>query len=342
MIIEPKKGNYVTKSEKLLSARYELGELALKLISIIYSNVKRGDKLGKDYQLRIADIAKLMGKTYGEIYNEMKMATKELLENPVYIENNNDNWLMFNWISDAEYKDGVISFTISKRLKPLIIDLQEKFLKYKLENILNLKGVYLIKFYEILKDWWGEKGGRNKGKVELVKSVAELREVLNVPKSYQYSSHFKKRILERAKKEFAEHTDIIFDYEEIKAGRKVSHLKLTIEPNPKKIQEQEKEYLKSFKHFVSFIRNKYKANIKYFVGWNGLYYGIDAQGLVYSNKKDLNAQESEKIFKQAYKYAKNSAVYQSILEDSLDFRDDLEKDINLYQLFKEEIKICLK
>ena len=194
MIIEPKKESYVTKSEKLLSARYDLGELALKLISIIYSNVKRGDELGKDYQLRVADIARLMGKSYGEIYNEMKMATKELLENPVYIENENENWLMFNWISDAEYKDGVISFTISKRLKPLIIDLQEKFLKYKLENILNLKGIYLIRFYEILKDLWGEKGGRKKGKVELVKSVAELREALNVPKSYQYSSHFKKRI----------------------------------------------------------------------------------------------------------------------------------------------------
>ena len=344
MIIEPKKGSYVTKSEKLLSARYELGELALKLISIIYSNVKRGDELGKDYQLRIADIANLMGKTYGEIYNEMKMATKELLENPVYIENNDDNWLMFNWISDAEYKDGIISFTISKRLKPLIIDLQEKFLKYKLENILNLRGVYLIRFYEILKDWWGEKGGRKKGKVELVKSVAELRELLNIPLSYKYgnSSGIKKRILEKAKKEFIEHTDIIFDFEEIKAGRRVSHLKITIEPNPKKLQNQEKEYLKSFKHFVSFIRNNYKANMKYFVGWNGIYFGINKEGLVYSNKKDLDPQESEKVFKQAYKFAKNSAIYQNLLEDSLDFQDDLEADPTLLKLFKEELKSCLK
>ena len=188
MLIVPEKKHYVTKSEKLLKARYELNELALKLISIIYSNVKRGDELGKDYQIRVQDLADLMGKSYGEIYNELKMATKELLENPVYIENEDDkkNWIMFNWISDAEYKNGVISFTISKRLKPLIIELQDRFLKYKLENILNLRGVYLIRLYEVLKDWWGKNGGRDKGKVETIKALSEIRELLDIPLSYKF------------------------------------------------------------------------------------------------------------------------------------------------------------
>jgi len=79
--------------------------------------------------------------------------------------------------------------------------------------------------------------------------------------------------------------------------------------------------------------------MKYFVGWNGIYFGINKHGLVYSNKKEIEAQESEKVFKQAYKFAKNSVIYQNLLEDSLDFQDDLEADPNLLQLFKEELKI---
>ena len=86
-LIVPSKDMEVKKSEVLLKARYQLGELAIKLVSIVYSNVKRSDEIGKDYQIKVSDIAKLMNKNYGEMYNLLKEATDELLENPIKIEN---------------------------------------------------------------------------------------------------------------------------------------------------------------------------------------------------------------------------------------------------------------
>jgi plasmid replication initiation protein len=239
-LIVPKKEMFVRKSEALLNARYQLGELALKLISIIYSSVKRSDEVGKYYQLKVADIAQLLNKNYGEIYNLLDEATDEMLENPLKIvtgeSEGKKEWVKFNWISDANYKDGVISFSIAPRLKPYILELQQKFVKYRLENILNLRGVYVIRFYEILKDIFNQETRHNK-KAEKIYTLFEFREMLEIPKSYQYSSHIKKLILEKAKKQFAKNTDILFTYEEIKTGRKVTHIRFFIYKNPKNYKE---------------------------------------------------------------------------------------------------------
>ena len=348
MLIIPKKKSYITKSEKLLKARYELNELALKLVSIIYSNVKRSDELGKDYQIRVQDLADLMGKSYGEIYNELKMATKELLENPVYIENENDekNWVMFNWISDAEYKNGVISFTISKRLKPLVIELQDRFLKYKLENILNLRGVYLIRLYEILKDWF-EMYSRYGTKAEKIVSLAEFREFLEIPLSYKFFD-IKRQILNKAKKEFEKHTDIIFDYEEIKTGRKVTHLKLLIRPNPAKIQTEnipQEKYFKSRKAFVALLRRNYSGNGKFWgfksIDRENYWLGLDNNGLVYATNgkeiKDFNAIESAKLYDLWLKIAQNSSLYQYLVIEGVNLKELTQNNKELWLELREDI-----
>jgi plasmid replication initiation protein len=264
MLIPISKENYVTKSEALLKARYHLGELALKLISIIYSNVKRSDEVGKFYEIKVIDIANLMNKNYGEMYNLLKDATDELLSSPVRIEDKEKKeWVAFNWISDAQYRDGVISFSISQRLKPFVLDLKQKFLKYKLENILSLRGTYVIRLYEILKDKFNEQKRYNK-KCEFILSVKELKEMLEIPKSYQYSSHIKLRILKKAKKQFAIHTDITFNFEEIKTGRKVTHIKFIIKENSKTEKNSKKENSKNTEPAKLNIRGKEENSIDEF------------------------------------------------------------------------------
>jgi plasmid replication initiation protein len=345
MLIVPDKKHYVTKSEKLLKARYELNELALKLVSIIYSNVKRGDELGKDYQIRVQDLANLMGKSYGEIYNELKMATKELLENPVYIENDN-HWIMFNWISDAEYKDGVISFTISKRLKPLIIELQDRFLKYKLENILNLRGVYSIRIYEILKDWL-ELNNRYGNKAEKIVSLAEFREFLEIPLSYKFFD-IKRQILNKAKIELEKHTDILFEYEEIKTGRKVTHLKFLIKQNPSKLQSNnsiQDNYFKSRKAFVTLLRKNYSGNGKFFgfktIDGVSCWLGLDNEGLVYATSgkdiKDFNGVESAEIYEFWLKVAQNSELYKELISEGICLKDLALNNKELWLEFREDL-----
>jgi len=353
-LIIPSKDMEVRKSEALLRARYQLGELAIKLVSIIYSNVKRSDEVGKEYQIKVSDIAKLMNKNYGEMYNLLKEATDELLENPIRIEDKEKKrWVMFNWIADALYQDGVISFTISKRLKPYILELQQKYLKYRLENILNLRGTYVIRLYEILKDIL-ELNLRYGNKAEKIVSVNELREILEIPKSYPWggSSGIRSRILDKAKQQLEAHTDIIFEYEEIKTGRKVTHLKFIIRPNPAKLQTDNRTQQNYFKNritFVALLRKNYSGNGKFFgfkmVDGVNYWLGLDKQGLVYGwNKddiKDFNAVESAGVYDIWLKIAQNSDIYKQLVEQSVDLRELANNNKELWLELKEDI-IMLK
>jgi plasmid replication initiation protein len=328
-LIIPDKNMAVRKSEALLNARYQLGELALKLVSIIYSNVKRNDEVGKDYQIRVEDIAKLMNKNYGNIYIYLKNAINEMLRNPLEIEVTKENGKKvldaFNWIADAHYENGVISFTISKRLKPYILELQQKFVKYRLENILNLRGVYVIRFYEILKNIF-ERETRHNKKAEKIYSLDEFREMLEIPRSYNYGGKggIKDRILEKSKQELSENTDILFEYEEIKTGRKVTHLKFYILPNPAKLQDnynKNDNYFKSRASFVKFLRDNYAGNGKYFgyktIEGRNWWLGINNKGLMYATLaeeiKHLNSVESEQFYDIWFKIAKNIELYRDIL-----------------------------
>jgi plasmid replication initiation protein len=305
VLIIPHKENYVTKSEKLLQARYDLNELSIKLIAILYSNVKRSDEVGKDYEIKIIDIAKLLNRNYGELYNEIKDSIEELMSKPVFIpdEDNSKNYIAFNWIADARYKDGIITFTISKRLKPFVLDLQQRFLKYKLENILPLKSKYVIRLYEILKDWL-ELNNRYGNKTEKIVSVKEFRNMLEIPRSYQYSSHIKKLILKKAQSEFETYTDIVFDFEEIKSGRKITHLKFLIKPNPKKVKPKPKLQTQTG---MNYKKDDFKTWRKRLLKKEDVILKIDNQifeiqdGLLARDGKLLDKEEAWKAWKFLFK-----------------------------------------
>ncbi len=335
-MIEPKKNSYVTKSEKLLKARYELNELAIKLIAILYSNVKRGDEIGKDYEIKVADIAKLMNKDYGEFYNELKNATEELMSNPVFIEDKEKKeWIAFNWISDAQYKNGIIVFSIAKRLKPFVLELQSRFVKYKLENILPLRSKYVIRFYEILKDKFGEKTFKNnKREIEYIESLSNLRNYLGIPKSYQYSSHIKKLILEKAKVELEKHTDISFSYEEIKTGRKVTHLKFYITEKQKENKELHSE------NRVQKKKSDFKSWRKDILSKGDIILKLENQtfeikeGLLAKNGDILNKEEAWKTWKFLFKN-KDHVLLLNKDELKKEIKEDIKKRI--FNSFKNKL-----
>ena len=231
-------------------------------------------------------------------------------------------FLKLNWVSSVEYheREGYISFKIDSKLHPYIFDLQERFLKYRIENILKLRSGYVIRLYEILKDWYNQASRYDNGKkVEKIVEVRWLRETLEVPKSYRYNDI--KRVIEKARQQLAEHTDIIFDYEEIKTGRKVTHLKFIIEENPKNAKKDEKQnqydFLSSKKAFVNYLRTNYinkpiletpnkNANgqiSKWSISEKGLLYDM------YKTEDNINATRSDEIFGALYNFAKENQQF---------------------------------
>jgi len=337
----------VKKSEAIVKARYKLNPLAIKFISAVISNLKRSDDVYEEYVLKVKDFKELTGQKTKRIYELIDEALNDLLTNPItiFLGDEKNSVLKANWISGAVYNAGEVRFMIYPKLRPFLLEVKEKYLKYRLENILFLKSGYVIRVYEILKDWF-EMYSRYGGKAEKIISLKELREILEIPKSYVYGM-LKKRILEKAKVELAENTDIVFDYEEIKTGRKVTHLKFIICPNPKHLRENktQENYFKSRKTFVALLRKNYSGNLKFFgfktIENKSYWLGMDNNGLIYGTDgkeiKDFNAVEAERIYDIWLKIAQNSTLYQELVSEGVCLKQLAENNKKLWLELRQDI-----
>jgi len=352
-LIQVNENMEVKKADVIVRARYKLNPLSLKFITTLIAGLKRGDNINEVYQFRVKDFKELSGLKRKDLYWAVKEALKELLEKPIHIPKgktpDDNSFLMFNWVASAEYKEGegIVEFEISNKLRPYLLEAQKKFLKYRLENILSLRSSYSIRMYELLKDWF-EMYNRYGKKAEVPpQSLNEFRQMLEIPQSYRFND-IKRFILEKAKSELAEHTDILFDYEEIKTGRRVTHLKFIIRLNPAKLQTDngvQDNYFKSRKTFVALLRNNYNGNGKFFawktiVGKN-YWLGLDRNGLVYATNgkdiKDFNAIESAELYDLWLKIAQNSYIYRQLIEQGVSLKEIAEKNKELWLELKEDI-----
>ena len=351
-LIKVSKDLEVKKADVIVKARYRLNPLSIKFITTLIAGLKRSDDINEVYRFRVKEFQELSNLKRKDLYKAIKNALEELLEKPLYVPTKN-GFFMCNWISGGEYIEnkGEITFSIYPKLRPYLLEAKEKFLKYRLENILSLRSGYSIRLYEILKDWF-ELYNRYKAKAEKIISVKELREMLEIPDSYQYSSHIKKIILEKAKVELADKTDIKFDYEEIKTGRKVTHIKFIIKQNNKENKEkeliEEKNYnLKTFMHFVKFLREKYKGTNKAFmikiieerkeryylkINEDGLIYGVDENGEI----RSFNSMESEKIYYNTWQLAIHCDTYYDFLNKKEDLLEKI-YDVEFVEKVKSKI-----
>ena len=347
-LIRAKENLIIKKPENLVKARFKLSPLAIKFLSTIIANIKRGDNLDEEYVLQVKDFKELTGQKTKRIYELIEEALEDLLKNPLKIPLNEEQtkFLMCNWVSSAIYDAGQVSFLVDKRLRPLLLEIKEKFLKYRLENILNLRSGYSIRMYEILKDWL-ELNNRYGNKAEKIVSLAEFREILEIPRSYKYGM-LKQRILNKAKTELEKHTDILFDFEEIKSGRKVTHLKFLIRPNPAKLQTYnrvQENYFSSRKNFVALLRKNYSGNGKFWgfktIDKKSYWLGLDNEGLVYATSgkdiKDFNGVESAEIYEFWLKVAQNSELYKELISEGICLKDLALNNKELWLEFREDL-----
>ncbi|QAS54766.1 initiator RepB protein (plasmid) [Halobacillus litoralis] len=224
--------NTVTKSNQLIEANYtsQLSEREQKIILYIVSKVQKDDEDFQTYTLSIGQFTNMMGLKRPK-YEELKEITKRLLSKVIEIKREG-GVLQTQWLSTAEYNEwqGTIDFTFHPKMKPFLLYLKKEFTSYKLINIMRLSGRYSIRIYELMKKWERLK------KTEF--SIQELRLMLGIQNKYNDYSNFRKRVLDPAKKELDEKTDISFDYEPLrKNGRSTSHIRFHIKKNQKNIPE---------------------------------------------------------------------------------------------------------
>ncbi|NFO82777.1 replication initiation protein [Clostridium botulinum] len=229
--------NYlVTKSNYfIMNSSYDLSLEEQKLILTLASMVQPNDEEFKPYVFKISDFMELLRVDTKTKYTEIPKITKELMKKVFEIEDGK-KLIQTAWLSSAIYEkgSGMVTLKFSPELKPYMLKLSSMFTQYKLANILSMKSKYSPRVYEILKC----NEYKKQGYTEI--SVEELRKLLKIEDMYPLYADFKRFILMQAQKELKKFTDISFDFEEIKTGRKVTSLKFIIKANKKVTAPKEK------------------------------------------------------------------------------------------------------
>ncbi|WP_100408485.1 replication initiation protein [Bacillus solitudinis] len=220
--------NLVTKSNMLIEANYKLGTVEQKIILFLASQIQPQDSEFKNYKFTIREFSKLIGLKGTPKYNEIKKITIELMRKVFTVRIGNEV-TQVSWLSSVTYKEneGMMFLRFDPFLKPYLLELKRNFTSYRLENVVKLKSSYSIRLYELLKQYERIK--------ERTFSLDELRLLLGADDIYPSYGNFKQRVLNTAQKELEKKTDLSFDVEEIKSGRRVTSVRFIIKTKKKSI-----------------------------------------------------------------------------------------------------------
>ncbi len=217
-----KNRNVVKQDYQLVNAKYKLNTSEIKFILTVLAQIDTDDKRFSTYEIKVSELESKLEVEQNE--TRLKQFAKKLMSKPLEVPTK-DGWIVFNWFSKIQYVRGQAKFIvrIDDDLRPYLLELKERFVKYNLRYILPLTSNYSIRLYQLLKEY-------EKLTCRTFK-LSELQDLLQVPKSLMIYADFKRKVLQVAEKELIENCDIFFEYEEKKEGRKVNEILFRIKPN---------------------------------------------------------------------------------------------------------------
>ncbi len=222
-----KKGKHIAvRPNELIEARYDLSVSQNDIMDMVLTKIE--DDNNYLYELNINDYKHLYKTDTSNIYRNLEKATKSMEGAGFYLLTNNDKGVeketFFVWFASIEYvkSEGKITFEIGTKLKALLLEMKKR-IYYKIEYPINFTSIYSKRVYYYLKSF-EDTGWR-------IDNLDILRKKLQCPKSYDKYGLFRTYVLDMAMKEINNYSDISFEFQEIKVGRKVTRIKFIIKQN---------------------------------------------------------------------------------------------------------------
>lgn len=239
----------IRKSNDLVEAKYKFDIWEMRIFTKMLTLIHPDDKDFKDYRIYLHEVINDFElKKNKEAYEWLKRGARKLMTKIIRVVRETDEGPMefqtpitvgvenpLNQTKGGEMAYVDVSF--HPKMKPYLIALQSKFTIYDVRNILNLPSSYSIRIYELLKQY--EKIGRRKiALTELKEIIGVIEEVEEKGKklvldNYPLYGNFRQRVLLKAQKDLKKYTDISFEFDPIKRGRKVDSIVFYIISNKK-------------------------------------------------------------------------------------------------------------
>ena len=206
------------------NANASLVEYRLFCVYLAHLKMNSDDNVVK---FRLADYAKICGLDRPR-RTDLEAQANNIVGVTATLDRPDGGFSVYNLFSEfrlfRENEEWMVSLECNPKIAPMIREQQGKFLRYKLYNTIYLKSYNQQRIYELLKQY--QKLG-----VRII-DLKDLRDFLSIgANEYPLWAIFARDVLKVAQKALKESTDICFDYEPIKKGKKVAQVKFLIYKN---------------------------------------------------------------------------------------------------------------
>jgi len=226
--LECQKNELIVQHNNLIEAKYNITLQEKRLVLLMSSRINKDDKEFQTYTFSVQELCTFLQIKNKNIYKEIDVVVSKLFTRVLVIKNAIENsTTKISWLTFAKYwhGKGIVQLKFNEDLKPYMLQLKERFTPISLGDVMGLRSIHALRIYELLKQY------ETIGNREI--HLDELREFCGITvDQYKKFNNLKKDVLERAKNEINQKTDIFIDYEEVKTSRKITSINFTIKHNP--------------------------------------------------------------------------------------------------------------
>ena len=215
----------IKQHNTITSGRTDYSACQLDVLFMLLACIDDSDAPNKRYNIRVKDIELITGRKWN--YQQLLESNEEMMSRVFKIEEA-DGLRQIVLFSEIKYLDGTGSFdmVINEPARPYFFELKNNYTFLELKSALSCTSKHAKRLYSLACQWRGT-GGHTY-------SIGELKEILGLkdprgkePEQYTKVSQLKEKVLDLAKRQINEHTDIVFDYELLKVrGRSFDTIKL--------------------------------------------------------------------------------------------------------------------
>ena len=217
-----KENKLIYQHNVITSGRYDYSAVMMDILFMVLSSLEVG-KL--DYNIHVADIEAITGRKWN--LKQLREATESIGSRMFEVETKekiSQIWLF----SNVDYILGTGSFTVGLNPKatPYFFELKNNFTAMQLKSVLNCSSKYAKRLYGMACQW--RSVGSKRFEIEELKKMLGLIDKKG-NEQYEKVSQFKERVLDLAKTQINENTDIEIDFELKKRGRSFHWVTLHID-----------------------------------------------------------------------------------------------------------------
>ncbi len=352
----------IRKSNELVEARYKFDIWETRIFTKMLSMVHKNDEDFQPYRIYLSDIVKdFQVENNKDAYDRLRRGGNKLMSKIIKVIRETDEGLMelttpivvgVDRLVNPNSEDGkFIDVSFHPDMRPFLLSLKSQFTIYDVNNILKLPSSYSIRLYELLKQY--ERIGSRKFQLqELKEIIGVIEEIDNNGKkllkdNYPLFGNFKQRVLLKAQRDLKKFTDIQFEFDPFKRGRKIVGVVFTIRANNGAPRSSKVKALKNIHPKQGLIDDLYLLT-KDYVGKKVVEKWVDdypefqvREGINYTIAQLKNGVQIENVGGYLHSMVRQSIVFNPVKE-KVEKQKRVKQKIQEDALKKEDLEAQLK